>query len=400
MSQMSPAGSSQASERPAREAPGALAIIRATAQESTGARLKVAGLPVFERALRQLSRVGSQRILVIGDGTIAAPRKLPRGVEVEEPTPDVEAAIALLRRRAGTPPIAVVGADVVRRQSDPLTGGLRVTDETTRRLAEDAVFAELLRGDLGFIARHLNKKISFRLTRSLLCQLPVTPNQVTLGAMAIGMAGCLLIGAGTYSSMVAGFALVQLQSILDGCDGELARVRFQQSPLGEWLDTLADDFLNLALVASMGLGLWRAGRGLIPVAVSALACGMLLVYNAVSYRELVRQGVGGELLKIRWKLARGLDMKSMMNQSSQSSGAPPARPTESIGDAKITGREVSPATRAFLMLGRRDFFIFSWMLLSIAKLVPLALLWASIIAATLFVTAVGQLVGREPAALD
>src|SRR5450432_3501978 len=234
MSQMSPAGSSEASDRRACEAPGALAIVRATAQESTGARLKVAGLSVFERALRQLARNAAQRVVVVGDGTIATPQSLPRGVEVEAPAPDVEAAIGRLGRRAGPAPIAVVGADVVRRQSDPLTGGLRVTDETTRRLAEDGVFAELLRGDLGFIARHLNKKVSFRLTRSLLCQLPVTPNQVTLGAMAIGMAGCLLIGAGTYSSMVAGFALVQLQSILDGCDGELARVRFQQSPLGEW----------------------------------------------------------------------------------------------------------------------------------------------------------------------
>ena len=35
---------------------------------------------------------------------------------------------------------------------------------------------DLLRGDLGFVARYLNKPVSFRVTRYLLCKLPITPN--------------------------------------------------------------------------------------------------------------------------------------------------------------------------------------------------------------------------------
>ena len=169
-----------------------------------------------------------------------------------------------------------------------------MVDDATRTQAEDAVFGELLRGDLGLVARHLNKPVSFRITRYLLCHLPFTPNQVTLGAAAIGLLGGALIASGAHWLMVAGFFLAHLQSILDGCDGELARVRFQQSAIGEWLDTVVDDGLNLVLIACMGIGLSRASGRAADLVVALCACAMLLTYNVVAYRELVRQGEGGE----------------------------------------------------------------------------------------------------------
>lgn len=352
-----------------------LAVVRATRAEAAGAALTVAGLSVLERALRQLARLPDLRIVLLTDGAIPLPVAIPPRVEVRPATPDVAAEIAALSREGAGAASFVVGADVVRRQSDALTGGVRVVDETTRRQAEDGIFAELLRGDLGVVARYLNKKISFRITRYLLCKLPVTPNQVTLGAALIGFLGCLLIARGTYAATVAGFLLAQAQSVLDGCDGELARVRFQQSAIGEWLDTLVDDFLNLSLLASMGVGLWRAGHGWPAAVASGAGCVMLLVYNAVSYRELVRQGVGGELLKIRWRLTRGADMKSLMNDGA---------------------RRPRGVALALLSLGRRDVFIFSWLVLAVLNFLPGALFWGVVIALSCFVTAVGQLVLRDP----
>ena len=66
---------------------------------------------------------------------------------------------------------------------------------------------------------------------------------------------------GHYLPVVLGLLLEHTQSVLDGCDGELARVRFQQSKLGAWLDTFVDDVLNVLMTASAGIGLWRAGSG-------------------------------------------------------------------------------------------------------------------------------------------
>jgi phosphatidylglycerophosphate synthase len=336
----------------------------------------VGGLSVIERATRQLGQMSRARVIIASDGTIPIPFPLPANVEIRE--------VGREAGMDGRPPIAslmregdgtiVIGADVVRRQSDDLSEGIRVFDEATRRHAEDAIFADLLRGDLGFISRHINKKISFRITRYFLCRLPITPNQVTVGAAVIGLLGCPLIATGRYPAVVAGFLLAQAQSILDGCDGELARVRFQQSAIGEWLDTVVDDLFNLALIASLGIGLWRAKLGWPAVACTSAACGMYLIYSIVSYRELIRQGMGGELIKIRWRLTRGKDMKSLLGARSHQGGA---------------------AARALLSLGRRDAFIFGWLVLAILNFLPIAMIWGLLMSASCFAIAIVQLVTRD-----
>lgn len=334
---------------------GGVVLVRATEAEAPGAAMRVAGLTVVERAVRQLLRSG-RRVLVATDGTVPLPQEAER-VDVAD-----EAALAALRSELGNPP--EVPADVVRPGGgERLDGGVRVTDEASRRRAEDVVFAHLLRGDLGVVARHLNKPISFRVTRHLLCRLPVTPNQVTLGAAAIGLVGCALIATGQQPLIVLGLALAQVQSVLDGCDGELARVRFQQSAIGEWLDTIVDDGMNLALVLAITAALWRTQGSLVMLGLGLGAAAMLLVYNVVAYRELVRQGEGGYVLKVRWWFA---------------------------GDA-LHGEGKPGPLRFLVAIGRRDFFVLAWLVMGALGLLPLVLLYAAIIAAASFVAAVGQL---------
>jgi phosphatidylglycerophosphate synthase len=333
-------------------------LIVATHEEAAGATRKVAGLSVLDRAIKQVRRLG-HRPVIAGDGTIFA----PVGVEVQ--TVAGRGAIEDLRRTLGA---ATIAADVVRPSNRDLTGGVRVVDDDSRARAEDAIFAELLRGDLGFVARYLNKPVSFRITRYLLCHLPFTPNQVTLGAAAIGLCGCALIATGQRWLVVLGFFLAHFQSVLDGCDGELARVRFQQSAIGEWLDTIVDDGLNLALVASMGVGLGRAYGSTLPPMVGFLTCAMLLTYNAVAYRELVRQGEGGEVLKVRWWFLRGADVK------------------------ELVGKKGSPAMRFLTTVARRDFFVLVWFVLALVGLFPVVLVYAMLVVIPSFVVAIGQLV--------
>jgi phosphatidylglycerophosphate synthase len=340
-------------------------FVRATAEEAPGAGLRVAGLTVVERALRQLARPG-QRVVVASDGSIPLPASLPDGVEVRAVAGP--AAADRLGQELGSP--AGVPADVVRPGRDDRRS-LRVRDEASRAHAEDAVFAELLRGDLGVVARHLNKPISFRITRYLLCRLPLTPNQVTLGAAAIGLLGCVLVATGGRAAMIAGLWLAHVQSVLDGCDGELARVRFQQSAIGEWLDTLVDDGLNLTLVASLGVGLARARGTMLPLLVAALTCAMLLTYNAVTYSELVRQGQGGEVLKVRWWFNGGSDVR------------------------ELYGRGRSTAPGAIMTLGRRDFFLLAWAVLGTLGLFTVVQVYAVAVALPSFVGAVGQLLWRR-----
>jgi hypothetical protein len=363
-------------------------ILLATREEAPGANMRVGGLRVIDRTLRQMARLRDVQVTIVSDGSIRLPRRLPAHVEVRE-TQNPSALVAELKAQHDDP--IVVGADVVRVQGNRLDRGTRVVDRATRRAAEDAVFEDLMRGDLGLVARFINKKISFRLTRYLLVHLPITPNMVTLLAGALGLYGAFLISTGTYDHIVLGFLFAQFQSILDGCDGELARVRFQQTSIGEWLDTIVDDVLNLALVLAIGVALWRRGAPVVgdfktlkagdmlaalnggsfgDMKVALAAAGMLLFYNIVAYRELVRQGEGGEVLKIRWWFAYGQSLKSM-------SGA---------GSGPLKG---------LLVIGKRDFFVFAWLVMAYFDLLPVVLLYALVLAIVYAGVAVGQLLTPE-----
>jgi len=363
-------------------------ILLATREEAPGANMRVGGLRVIDRTLRQMARLRDVQVTIVSDGSIRLPRRLPAHVEVRE-TQNPSALVAELKAQHDDP--IVVGADVVRVQGNRLDRGTRVVDRATRRAAEDAVFEDLMRGDLGLVARFINKKISFRLTRYLLVHLPITPNMVTLLAGALGLYGAFLISTGTYDHIVLGFLFAQFQSILDGCDGELARVRFQQTSIGEWLDTIVDDVLNLALVLAIGVALWRRGAPVVgdfktlkagdmlaalnggsfgDMKVALAAAGMLLFYNIVAYRELVRQGEGGEVLKIRWWFAYGQSLKSM-------SGA---------GSGPLKG---------LLVIGKRDFFVFAWLVMAYFDLLPIVLLYALVLAIVYAGVAVGQLLTPE-----
>ena len=322
---------------------------------------------MLERSIKQLQRRNHRVLLAAVPGTLpegAAP--LPAGTELH-PMADPSALERLRAEHAGA---LVVAADVVRPGGGQLDGGTRVYDETTRRAAEDAIFATLLRGDLGVVARHLNKPISFRITRYLLCKLPITPNQVTLAAGLVGLVGAALIALGRAWSVIGGLLLAHLQSVLDGCDGELARVRFQQSAIGEWLDTLVDDGLNLALVTALGVGLARLSGRNVYLYAGLLGAAMLLFYNVVAYRELLRQGEGGEVLKIRWWFGGGRDLKALHATTGHS------------------------ALGHLAALGRRDFFVLSWLLLAAAGLHPVIMIWAVTMAGMNFLVAAGQVLWR------
>ena len=362
-------------------------ILLATREEARGAVMRVGGLRVIDRTLRQIAKLRDVKVTVVSDGSIRLPKRLPAHVEVRE-TQNPGATVRELSAQLEDP--IVVGVDVVRVQGNRLDRGTRVVDRASRRLAEDAVFDDLMRGDLGIVARFINKKISFRLTRYLLVNLPFTPNMITLLAAVVGVFGAFLVSTGTYENVLMGFALAQLQSILDGCDGELARVRFQQTAIGEWLDTIVDDFLNLAFVLAIGVALWRRGAplgdfrdlksGNVLAALSGgsfgdmkvalAAAGMLLFYNIVAYRELVKQGEGGEVLKIRWWFAYGQSLKSM------------------------SGAGTGPL-KAILMIGKRDFFILAWLVLAYFDLLPIVLLYALVLAIVYAGVAVGQLLTPE-----
>jgi phosphatidylglycerophosphate synthase len=106
----------------------------------------------------------------------------------------------------------------------------------------------------GLVSRFLNRPISRMITR-LLLRFRVTPNAWTMLIFPLLILAFLFLLRGDYVGFVIGCAIFQLYSILDGCDGEIARAKNLVSEFGGELDTLCDTVGNLLLLIGLGLGL-------------------------------------------------------------------------------------------------------------------------------------------------
>jgi hypothetical protein len=106
----------------------------------------------------------------------------------------------------------------------------------------------------GLVSRYFNRPISRAVTR-LLLQFDATPNGWTWLICPIPVLAALILSQGNYWSFVWGLVLFQVFSVLDGCDGEIARARFMESERGRRLDDLFDVLSNILLVLSLGVGL-------------------------------------------------------------------------------------------------------------------------------------------------
>jgi phosphatidylglycerophosphate synthase len=127
---------------------------------------------------------------------------------------------------------------------------------------EDAARAEvnLLRATSkpvdGAVSRHLNRPISQRVTR-LLSRVAISPNEWTVLITTLIIPCFWLLSRGDYWGFVLGAFCYHLNSVLDGCDGELARVKYLESKTGDAVDGICDFTVNLTYVVAVGVGLWQ-----------------------------------------------------------------------------------------------------------------------------------------------
>src|SRR5260370_40115536 len=122
----------------------------------------------------------------------------------------------------------------------------------------------------------MNRRISIPISRQII-KFPITPNMVSLFTLGVSFLSGVFFAFGGYWNMLLGAILSVFASILDGSDGEAARMRLQESAFGCWLETIRDYLYDLFIFAGMPIGLLSHSR-----ARTCLIWGRLLLCVAVA----------------------------------------------------------------------------------------------------------------------
>jgi len=161
--------------------------------------------------------------------------------------------------------------------------------------AERRLLKSLVKDTDGFMARNVERPISLQISRRL-AGTGITPNQMSLISIAVGICGGPFFLSSRPLMQTIGALLFLAHSILDGCDGELARLKFQQSRWGGVLDFWGDNVVHTVIFGCMGVG-WSLAAGAIwPLWLSAGAVLGTLGSASFVYWRLMRSKDGDDTL--------------------------------------------------------------------------------------------------------
>lgn len=167
---------------------------------------------------------------------------------------------------------------------------LDVDDPEALGKAERALLVQLRdKPNDGPVSRYLNRPLSVRISRYL-TRTPITPNQISLLSFFGSLMAAGLFAAGGYPALAVGGLLAQFASVIDGCDGEVARLKFQESDYGGWFDAVLDRYADAFLLFGLT---WHtlagsAGKWVLFVGFLAIIGSFVLSYTADKYDRLMR----------------------------------------------------------------------------------------------------------------
>ncbi len=196
-----------------------------------------------------------------------------------------------------------------RNGDDTLSGGVRVLAESGKvqvhdigdafwidvddrkavNRAERALIERLPKHGDGPVSRYLNRPLSTRITRRLVAR-SVTPNQISLFCFGLSLVAATLFAAGGALTLALGGLLAQLASVVDGCDGEVARLKYQESAFGGWFDAVLDRYSDAFLLFGLTWHVFAGQGGGLVLAVGFLAImgSFMVSYTADKHDSLMK----------------------------------------------------------------------------------------------------------------
>jgi len=273
----------------------------------------IAGLLVIDRLVVAAHRAGAENIILVSEKTLPRlKRTVALGIAVKsaERCPELTGPTLVMSTRLLVQPgdlkrLMVRGGRLTGRDGTRLPAGVLtefsggtledqlstlpavaaegvaepITNSASAAAAARVLWASLTSSTDGFVDKHFNRPVGRWLSK-ILVHTSVSPNQVSVVSILLGLVSAWLFARGNYRAALWGAMLLQVSAIVDCVDGDLARALFKESRLGKWLDIVGDQVVHISVFVSIGIGLYRAGNGA-PVLLLAASAGTGVVISFV-----------------------------------------------------------------------------------------------------------------------
>ena len=168
-----------------------------------------------------------------------------------------------------------------------------VDDPTALGRAEDVILTQLkAKPSDGPVSRYINRPLSVMISRRLVNH-RITPNQISLFSFLCSVLAAGLFALDGYLALLLGGFVAQFASIIDGCDGEVARLKYQSSDYGGWFDAVLDRYADAFLLFGL---MWhayadRTGGLILLFGFLAIIGSFMLSYTADKHDSLMRDRI-------------------------------------------------------------------------------------------------------------
>ena len=184
-----------------------------------------------------------------------------------------------------------------------------IDDEKSLKKAEDALISQLRnKPNDGPVSRYLNRPLSIRISK-LLVRFPITPNVISALSFLLSLIAAGLFAFGkNYISLLIGGLITHIASVIDGCDGEIARLKFMRSKYGGWFDAVLDRYADAFLLFGLTWHEYMINNGnlILIIGFMAIIGSFMLSYTADKYDNLMNERIasGGT-----WQIRIGRDVR-------------------------------------------------------------------------------------------
>jgi len=160
------------------------------------------------------------------------------------------------------------------------------------KTAEEILFSNVGKTATGWISRNINSKFSLP-TSSILVRTSLTPNMISVLINIIGLLSGPFLAFG---HPVLGALFMHLATILDRCDGEVARVKLMETKKGQWVDTISDQFTVFSFFVGLTIGYYRLTDSVVPIVLGVFNLSVFIFFLIWSFYYLKNYTSSGSLV--------------------------------------------------------------------------------------------------------